>query len=133
MINHPTVQAHRPAILIVTPPPIDERQRIEADKQKGFGDQLRRSATHTAKYAAACRDVATAYGCPVVDTWTSFAHQAGWKDGDVVVGNRDTEENKAFQSLFTDGTFNYSLSGGSNTKLMGSRAALDLIGIQDCV
>jgi hypothetical protein len=40
---------------------------------------LRRTASTTAAYAEAAREVGREYGVPVVDVWTAMMTKAGWR------------------------------------------------------
>ncbi|KAJ5619152.1 hypothetical protein N7510_003136 [Penicillium lagena] len=102
MITCAEVKAHLPRILLVTPPPIDEYQRVLADQSKGYF-QIRRTATNTRKYAQACKETASRLNVPTVDIWTSFLKHAGWAEGLVLPGSRDVTPNETLQNLFYDG------------------------------
>ena len=86
----------------MTPPPLDEYQRITADKAKGF-HQLRRTAANTAEYVNVCREVGSELKVPVVDIWTLFLRHAGWVEGEPLLGTRGIAANGVFQSFFSDG------------------------------
>ncbi|PMD24566.1 SGNH hydrolase [Hyaloscypha hepaticicola] len=102
MINNARVQAHKPLILLVTPPPIDERQQIITDRARGC-TQTRRTVENTERYVKACREVGSQLKIPVVDIWTSFFRHAGLIESVDILGCRGIVTNEAFQSLFSDG------------------------------
>ena len=102
MINNPAVRSQQPCILLVTPPPIDERQRVIVDQTRGF-IHLRRTADNTERYAEACREVGSRMNIPVVDIWSSFLFHAGWVKDTTLLGSRDRPLNEVFQALFSDG------------------------------
>ncbi len=102
MINSPEVQAHKPRVLVVTPPPIDEHQQMIADGTRGF-TQVRRTTENTRRYAETCREVGSQLGIPVVDIWTTFLLHAGWTGGDPILGSRNLAPSGTLQSLFSDG------------------------------
>ncbi|TKA59751.1 hypothetical protein B0A49_10653 [Cryomyces minteri] len=56
IITHPAVKAHNPRVMLITPPPVDERLCEAGDLLKGI-DEVRRTAENTASYAAAARRV----------------------------------------------------------------------------
>ena len=101
MVNSPEVKAHGPRILLLTPPPIDEYQRIIADGAKGY--PLRRTAENTHEYAQAVKAAASVLEAPVVDIWTSLLLHAGWVPGDTIAGSQMIAPNEVLQGLFTDG------------------------------
>lgn len=100
---HPSVIAHDPKIILVTPPPVNEYQLAIRDALKGYtGPQ--RTAANTKRYADACCQVAEEFNWPVVNVWHAFMSKAGWQDGDPLIGSRDREENEALAELLLDGT-----------------------------
>jgi hypothetical protein len=102
LIQHPAVVAHAPALVLVTPPPIDERLQRAVDASKGY--PVRRSAETTRAYAAKVRQVGGDLGVPVVDLWTRFVELAGWKEGDYnLPGSVDLPPNEKFAELMHDG------------------------------
>jgi hypothetical protein len=102
MIQHPSVVAHAPALVLITPPPIDERQQREVDAQRGYPP--RRSAENTRAYAMKVKQVGEDMGVPVVDLWTRFMELAGWKEGDEQLpGSIDLPPNEKFSELMHDG------------------------------
>lgn len=56
IITHPTILAHKPQILLVTPPPIDEMQINKLDMAKGHSEGTRKSKI-SASYSQAVRDI----------------------------------------------------------------------------
>lgn len=106
--RHPSVEAHRPRILLITPPPINEHQIVVANIAKGV-NSLNRLAGTTKKYAEACKQTAEELGVPAVDVWTAFMTAAGWKEGDPLLGSSDVERSLELEKLLLDGTI-YTLS-----------------------
>ena len=88
--------------MLITPPPIDERQQFMIDQAKGF-TKPRRSAENTKAYADAIREIASTLGIPVLDMWTRCMEFAGWKPGEPLCGDRNIPANERFLSLFVDG------------------------------
>ncbi|KAI7200512.1 hypothetical protein KC343_g10575 [Hortaea werneckii] len=87
-------------ILLVTPPPVDERLCEQDDAGKGIFHP-RRTAETTAMYAQAVRDVGAelvASGAvgggdlAVLDLWDHFMRVAGWVPGEPLVGSKDVEQ-----------------------------------------
>lgn len=104
LIEHPAIKAQSPQIFLITPPPVNEYQHIDTDRQKGFSE-LRRTAKTTGQYAEACRETGSALGIPVVDIWTAFLKRAGWAEGEPLVGSFARPRSEMFDSFFSDGEF----------------------------
>lgn len=101
----PEMVAHKPRILLLTPPPVDEYQQVIADQARGF-DQIRRIAENTKLYAETCREVGSQLKVPVVDIWKSFLQHAGWIEGqEHLPGSREIPANETLQSLLSDGDY----------------------------
>ncbi|KAI7492146.1 hypothetical protein KC357_g1281 [Hortaea werneckii] len=81
---HRAVRAHAATvkIVLITPPPVDERRLARADKEKYgsrvMGGQLRRRADLTAEYARAVRELGSELGVPVCDVWSAMVVRAGF-------------------------------------------------------
>lgn len=92
------MQAQSPRIVIITPPPVNEYQ---------LPDQpcLSRTAAFTKLYADAARDVGRSFGVPVADIWSRFMKEAGWREGQPLVGSREVPNSEKLQSFLTDGSF----------------------------
>ena len=66
-------------ILVISPPPIDEAQRIEYQKAKfgkGATGVLERTDKSAGEYAAECQAVGDALAIPVLDLWKAMHHAA---------------------------------------------------------
>ena len=123
--------AHKPRVLLLTPPPIDEYQQVLADQARGF-TPVRRLAENTGAYAEACRDVGAQLGIPVVDIWTAFLRQAGWRSKQQFLpGSREIPPNKVFQSFFTDGKCSRPKRNLGVRRLTSTRAAFNPIWLQN--
>ncbi|KAI7360988.1 hypothetical protein KC354_g8426, partial [Hortaea werneckii] len=103
------LRKHHPGtkILLVTPPPVDERLCAQDDAGKGIFHP-RRTAETTALYAQAVRDVGAEVGSSVaagsggggggggdiavLDLWGCFMRLAGWVPGEPLVGSKDVEQ-----------------------------------------
>ncbi|KAK1660048.1 SGNH hydrolase-type esterase domain-containing protein [Colletotrichum godetiae] len=57
ILTHPTIRAHNPKILLVSPPPLDEIRMLERDLEKGHG-QASRSAAVSKTYSDAALSIA---------------------------------------------------------------------------
>jgi hypothetical protein len=110
IINHPSVKAQQPAILLVTPPPVDEYGLAE----NGFeqDDEVYRTAENTMKYAKACISVGERLNVKVLDIWGAMIKLAGWgqegEDWQMLPGSRGTDANPnprspVLQRLLLDG------------------------------
>lgn len=93
LITHETIKAHQPRIILITPGPVDEYQ---------FDDQLR-TAEHTKMYADACREIGKELGVPVLDLWSIFMAEAGWRKGEPLAGSIKDKRNKVLGELLHDG------------------------------
>ncbi|TKA53902.1 hypothetical protein B0A49_13346 [Cryomyces minteri] len=102
IITHPAVKAHNPRVMLITPPPVDERLCEAGDLLKGI-DEVRRTAENTASYAAAARRVGEELGVPVLDLWSSFMSAAGWSAGEPLPGSQVVARNVLLNELLHDG------------------------------
>ncbi|KAF2744145.1 GDSL Lipase/Acylhydrolase family protein [Sporormia fimetaria CBS 119925] len=107
IVTHPSVQAHNPRIILVTPPPVDEHQRPEVTRADGTVDRGRDTET-TAAYARVAKEVGEqliAEGKPVVicDLWTAMMKRAGWTGQGVLPGSLKAGKNPAFAEMMYDG------------------------------
>lgn len=93
LITHETIKAHQPRIILITPGPVDEYQ---------FVDRLR-TAEHTKMYADACREIGKELGVPVLDLWSIFMAEAGWRKGEPLAGSIKDKRNKVLGELLHDG------------------------------
>lgn len=63
-----------------------------------------RTASQTAQYANAAREVGMQSKVAVLDIWTTFMQLAGWRLGDKLLpGSRDMEPELIFAELLCDG------------------------------
>ncbi|MCJ1451137.1 hypothetical protein MMC28_001472 [Mycoblastus sanguinarius] len=102
ILTHPSVVAHQPRLILITPPPINEYQTEASDRIKGYAAALR-SAEHTKKYADATREVGKESGVAVLDIWGVIMGMAGWEEGRPLVGSREVERSEVLEGLFVDG------------------------------
>ncbi|KAF4968231.1 hypothetical protein FSARC_4322 [Fusarium sarcochroum] len=76
IINHPRITAHKPQILLVTPPPLDEIKTTPRSIENGHRGAVRTSAV-SAAYAEVARQVAQANpGVQIVDLWKAQMDKA---------------------------------------------------------
>ena len=99
---HPSITAHQPRLILVTPPPIDEALHEASGLAKGFREP-RRTAEHTKLYANACREVGAELQIAVLDLWSIFAELAGWRGGLPLVGSKTVASNDLLVALLRDG------------------------------
>lgn len=102
MATHPDVTVHKPHLMLITPPPVDEYQLVLKARALGLSEPSR-TAINTKRYADGCRQVGASLGIPVVDLWTAFMEEAGWKEGDPLPGSRDAPPNEVLKRLVHDG------------------------------
>ena len=69
--------------------------------------EVQRTAEHTRQYAEACREVGKQRGVTVLDLWSLFIMQVGWKAGEPLPGSKERPMCQALQDLLSDGTFHY--------------------------
>ncbi|KAH8900214.1 SGNH hydrolase [Thozetella sp. PMI_491] len=102
IVTDARVKEHNPHIVVITPPPIDERLCEKNNKEWGVV-QIRKAAA-TKAYAEAAREVAEETGAAALDLWSIFMERAGWKPGDPLQGSKDVEENpEGLPKLLRDG------------------------------
>lgn len=94
--------AHRPKLILITPPPIDERLSLKVSQGYGF-NVLFRTAENTARYAEAVRQVGQQLSLPVLDVWTIFLNLAGMEPGKPLPGSLDAPYNEVLVRLLSDG------------------------------
>lgn len=93
-------------IILITPPPVDERMLRAADSANIPGyDGLRRTADTTAKYAEAVRQVGKDRGVQVCDVWSAMMREAGWDANSTapLPGSEAADENAVLRRFFSDG------------------------------
>jgi hypothetical protein len=107
ILSHPHLTG-RPdlRIILITPPPVDERMLRAADSGNipGFSG-LRRTAENTARYSEAVRKVGKERNVQVCDVWSAMMREAGWVEGSTgkMPGCEDAEENAVLRRFFSDG------------------------------
>ncbi|MCJ1338426.1 hypothetical protein MMC09_003714 [Bachmanniomyces sp. S44760] len=102
IVTHPVVQAHEPRIILVTPPAVEERLLEQRVKSFGY-KELNRSNAVTKLYADAVHEVGKANNIAVLDLWSAFMTEAGWKAGDPLPGSLSVPKNAGLRRLLVDG------------------------------
>jgi isoamyl acetate esterase len=97
IITHPIVQAQRPRILLITPPPVDEYALADS----GMGGS--RTAERTRLYADITVGVGEELGVAVLDIWTYLMEKSGWQPGSPLNGSLTVPRSWAFSQFFVDG------------------------------
>jgi lysophospholipase L1-like esterase len=107
IITHPQVVAHKPRIILVAPPPINEHLWWPRDESSGYSS-VTRVASATKDYADAACALGAKLNVPVVNLWSAFMRKAGfetnaWKVGDPLPGSLGVPQNGALMELMYDG------------------------------
>jgi len=102
ILEHPTLEAQRPRVILITPPPVDEYLLEESDRGKGI-QEIRRTAEHTKLYADACRETGEEHNVVVLDLWSIVMGEAGWKKGMPLVGSKKVQRSEVLGELLHDG------------------------------
>jgi len=107
MVRHPAVLAHENIrIILITPPPIDERKSQKADQEKyrSLGVMMRRSAQNTAAYAQAIRELGQELEIPVLDIHKSILARCGYSHSSTPMGgSAEVPPNVSLQEFLVDG------------------------------
>ncbi|KAK5708077.1 hypothetical protein LTR97_000617 [Elasticomyces elasticus] len=107
MVSHPSVKAHKDVrIILVTTPPVDEQKCLNSDQEKipHLGQTLRRTASTTATYAQAIRDLGPELQIPVLDIHRTMLALAGHDlVSEPLPGSIDAPTNPTLQSFLSDG------------------------------
>ncbi|KAI0389254.1 SGNH hydrolase [Xylariaceae sp. FL0594] len=76
ILTHELIQAHKPKILLVTPPPLDEIKTYQGDLANGHGEACRKAAV-SAQYSETARQVAAELpGVVLVDLQKALMEKA---------------------------------------------------------
>ena len=102
ILGHTTITVQQPRMILITPPPVDEYRLEEPDPYNGVPERLR-TAEHTKQYADACREVGAEVGVEVLDLWSIFIAEAGYKEGEPLPGSKKAERNSVLGELLRDG------------------------------
>jgi isoamyl acetate esterase len=127
LVQHPLVQAHKPKIILITPPPVDEALCEKLELEIWGIDVVRRTAEVVSQYAQVVRDVGKELDIAVLDVWSAFMEKTGWKPGMPLIGAKGVPQTKGMElpTLLLDGLH---LTGEGNkivycelTKLIGEK------------
>lgn len=102
IIMHRTIAFHKPRIILVTVPPIDEYALEAVDLAEGRQSRSR-TAARTKEYADASREVGNELGVAILDLWSIFMEHAGWKEGQPLPGSKTVAKNDVLGALLRDG------------------------------
>ncbi|KAF2875374.1 SGNH hydrolase-type esterase domain-containing protein [Massariosphaeria phaeospora] len=107
IITHPLVVAHKPRIILVAAPPINEHLQWLSDQARG-ARELSRVAARTKSYADAAVGVGQKLNVPVVNLWKAFMSKTNfnadvWKTGDALPGSKDLAQDEALVKMMYDG------------------------------
>ncbi|KAM0334126.1 hypothetical protein ACHAQA_001146 [Verticillium albo-atrum] len=107
IITHPAIQAHKPKILVVTPPPVDEIRMEVVDKAKGWPESTRFSSI-SAQYSQLAREVAAENGVVLIDLWQALMDHAvaktpSYKAGGPLLGTFESGQQGGLADLLPDG------------------------------
>ncbi|KAF3770531.1 SGNH hydrolase [Cryphonectria parasitica EP155] len=120
IITHPNITAHKPKVLLITPPPLDEIRTTELDTPK-YGHTLRETA-RSASYSQAARDVAASVpGTVLLDLQKALIDRAtastpGWDVSQPPLGSLEGARRGYLEQLLPDGLH---LSGEAYRVLWG--------------
>lgn len=109
-MTHPAIAAHKPTILLVTPPPLHETHLLGDDLKKGY-KEITRLQRVTAQYADVVRELAGEYhdqNVVLVDLWTALMKEAtrlttGYVPGGGFLGSLEKGYSKGLGDLLVDG------------------------------
>ena len=108
--TNPAIDEHKGIrIVLVTPPPVDERKLRAADQQRDLetGSTTTRTARTTARYAQVVRDLSDELRLPVLDIWSAMIRNAGFHIGAIdysaFPGSMDAPRSETLQSYLHDG------------------------------
>lgn len=99
MLRLPLLQPHEPRIILITPGPVNEHAELRVD----FLVENMRTAENVKAYADAVSEVGERNGVAVLNLWKIMATDAGWKDGDELIGSTRLPENDVLKRYLTDG------------------------------
>lgn len=102
IINHPLVKAQSPRIILLTNPPVEETVMIDINKENGSTDQIRR-AKDARSYAQATMEVGKECHVPVLNVWSTFMEEAGWKGDGPLPGSEEQGKSEVLANLLHDG------------------------------
>lgn len=109
IISHPHIQAHKPKIMLVTPPPLDEIKATKIDLEKGFPQCTRTSAT-SASYSEQVRQITREQPDVIlIDLWKGLMDRAiemapnDYQPGGPWLGSPENGKQGGLDTLLPDG------------------------------
>ncbi|CAM1505361.1 Fc.00g109980.m01.CDS01 [Cosmosporella sp. VM-42] len=109
IINHPRIVAHKPKILLVTPPPVDEIKVTKLDLANGHSRSIRTSAI-SASHSEVTRQLAREIpGVVSVDLWKAVMDKAielspgDYQEGGPLLGTPENGKQGFLDVLLHDG------------------------------
>ncbi|KAM0436889.1 hypothetical protein ACHAPT_002602 [Fusarium lateritium] len=110
IVNHPRITAHKPQIILVTPPPLDEIKSTPRSLANGHKAALRKFAV-SASYSEVVRQVAKENpGTVLVDLWQAFMDKAAemsspgdYTPGGPLLGSPENGKQGGLDVLLPDG------------------------------
>ncbi|KAF2634782.1 SGNH hydrolase, partial [Massarina eburnea CBS 473.64] len=107
IVTSSLVQAHKPKVVLVAPPPINEHLQWISDQDKSLKSLSRKAAT-TKQYADAAVELGKQLNVPVINLWTEFMSRAGfdhatWRSGGEMAGSLQLPQNDVLVELMHDG------------------------------
>lgn len=107
IITHSQFVAHKPRVILVAPPPLNEHLWWPRDQASGY-PSVTRVASATKDYADAACEVGSKLNVPVVNLWKAFMEKAGfkidaWKLGEPLPGSLGAPPNDFLVELMYDG------------------------------
>ena len=109
IIHHPSIEAHKPKILLVTPPPLDELKHGRLNKKEGFKASIRQHAV-SAAYSEKAREVARENpGVVLIDLWQALMDKAiemtpgDYQSGGPWLGSPENGKSGGLDTLLPDG------------------------------
>lgn len=109
IISHPSIKAHAPKILLVTPPPLDEIKHGDLTREDGLEDPLREHVV-SAAYSEKAREVARENpGVVLIDLWQALMDKAieltpaDYQSGGPWLGSLKNGKSGGLDTLLPDG------------------------------
>lgn len=109
IINHPNIVAHKPKILLITPPPVDQIKVTKLDTANGHSQAIRTQAI-SAGYSKMAQQVAQENpGVEAIDLWTAVMNKAiemtpgDYQAGGPWLGSPESGKQGGLDTLLPDG------------------------------
>ncbi|TVY48921.1 Isoamyl acetate-hydrolyzing esterase 1-like protein [Lachnellula cervina] len=110
ILNHASIKAHNPTILLVTPPILNEVHLEAEDSKRGY-PTLTRHQSYTEQYVKAVREIAEEYKDQkviLVDLWAAMMKEGarltpGFVEGGGMLGSKEKGDSEGLRKLVADG------------------------------